>query len=243
MQVLGVADVGKDLVKRGEFAALGHRDGQTALHHEGEEPQGFQGHGLAAGVGPGNNQEALLRGQGDAGGDGFGGLRVVSFPGQEQGVPGLPEIHAAGAFQHGLPGLVLPGEAHLGRDGVELRQGVEILREFGQMVTHLVGEAPEDLFSLPFLLVGEEIQGVVLLHDGQGLQEQGGPGLGGVVDDARDHPFVVCLDRDDIAAVALGNKRALDDVLVLVGEEILLDLAVYGPAGVPQLPAHPGQLR
>ena len=58
-----------------------------------------------------------------------------------------------------------------------------------------------------------------MLHDGQGLQKQGGLGLGLVVDDAGDGPPVVGLDGDDVAAVALGDEGALQGVLVFRPEK------------------------
>ena len=54
------------------------------------------------------------------------------------------------------------------------------------MVPHQVGEPPQHRLFLAFFPVMEEVQGVVVLHDGQGLEKQGGLGLGLVVDDAGD---------------------------------------------------------
>ena len=87
----------------------------------------------------------------------------------------------------------------------------------------------------------QQVQGVVVLHDGQRLQEQGGLGLGLVVDDAGDGAPVVGLDGDDVAAVALGDEGVLEGVLVFRPEKILFDLAVDPLPGVGQFPAHPGQ--
>ncbi len=52
-----VADVGEHGVEDGELGSVG-RDGDSGLRHEGEEADGFQGDGFAAGVGAGDDQLA-----------------------------------------------------------------------------------------------------------------------------------------------------------------------------------------
>ena len=52
-----VADVGEDGVEDGEFGAIGG-NGDSGLRHQGEEADGFQGDGFAAGVGAGDDELA-----------------------------------------------------------------------------------------------------------------------------------------------------------------------------------------
>ncbi len=54
---LVVADVGEDGVEDGEFGAVGG-DGKSGLRHQGEQADGFQGDGFAAGVGAGDDELA-----------------------------------------------------------------------------------------------------------------------------------------------------------------------------------------
>ena len=57
------------------------------------------------------------------------------------------------------------------------------------------------------------------------------------------HPLVLGLDGDDIAAVTLRNGGVLNDVLVLAGKKRLSNLTVQSFPGIGQFPAHPGQFR
>ena len=54
---LVVADVGEDGVEDGELGAVGG-DGDAGLGHQGEQADGFQGDGFAAGVGAGDDELA-----------------------------------------------------------------------------------------------------------------------------------------------------------------------------------------
>ena len=79
------------------------------------------------------------------------------LPGHEQGVPSLAELQGAAAIQDGLPSLEIPGETHLGGNGVQLRQGLEVAGQLGQRVTHSIGEEPQDVFFFPFFLIDQEV--------------------------------------------------------------------------------------
>ncbi len=81
-----------------------------------------------------------------------------------------------------------------------------VWRISSRRIAHQIGEAPQHQFLFPLFPVMQQVEGVVVLHDGQRLQKQGGLGLGLVVDDAGDRPPVVGLDGDDVAAVALGDE-------------------------------------
>ena len=109
------------------------------------------------------------------------------------------------------------------------------------MIPHQVGEPAQHRLFFPLFPVVEEVQGVVVLHDGQGLEKQGGLGLGLVVDNAGNGAPVVGLDGNDVAAVALGDEGALEGVLVGRLEKFLLDLTIDPLPGVGQFTAHLGQ--
>ena len=79
----------KTAVEGAELAAFGHRNGDAALRHEGEQAQGLQGHGLAAGVGPGDDQQAVLRGERQVDGHHFRRPGVLPVALNQQGVAGL----------------------------------------------------------------------------------------------------------------------------------------------------------
>ena len=107
-QVLGVADVGEDRPKGAELAAFVHGDGDAALGHEGQEAQGLQGHGLAAGVGPGDDEKAVLGGERQVNRDHVRGGASLAPLLHQQGVAGLAEVGAALTPPDGLPGPETP---------------------------------------------------------------------------------------------------------------------------------------
>ena len=94
-QVLGVADVGEDRPKGAQLAAFVHGNGDAALGHEGQEAQGLQGHGLAAGVGPGDDEKAVLGVEGQVNRDYVRGGAILPPLLHQEGVAGLAEIDAA----------------------------------------------------------------------------------------------------------------------------------------------------
>ena len=57
LEALLVADVGKHVVEDRELRAFARRHVQAALGHQGEQADRLQGHRLAAGVGPGHDQD------------------------------------------------------------------------------------------------------------------------------------------------------------------------------------------
>ena len=156
----------------------------------------------------------------------------------QQGVASLAEVGAALSPPDGLSGPKLLGKSHPGLDGVQFAQGRQRQANFVEMIPHQVGEPAQHRFFFPLFPVVQKIEGVVVLHDGQGLEIQGGLGLGLVVDDAGNGAPVVGLDGNDVAAVALGNEGTLEGVLKGRLEKVLLDLAVDPLAGVGQFTAH-----
>ena len=59
LDALLVADVGVDGGEDGQAAALVGGDGQAGLGHQAEQADGLEGDGLAAGVGPGDEQDGV----------------------------------------------------------------------------------------------------------------------------------------------------------------------------------------
>ena len=57
-QALLIADIGEHVVEDRELRALARGDVQAGLGHQGEQADRFQGHGFAAGVGPGHDQDS-----------------------------------------------------------------------------------------------------------------------------------------------------------------------------------------
>ena len=97
---LGIADVGKDFSEYGQ-ACSACRHKEAGLGHDSQQTQGLQRHGLAAGVGTGDDQDPVVAADFNVNGDGL--FRV------QEGMAGSfnlqrPSGPATGAFRCGAGG-------------------------------------------------------------------------------------------------------------------------------------------
>ena len=122
-----VSDIGADPVEAGYLAALIHRDMQSGQSHASEEADGLQGHGLAAGVGPGD----------DHGGDITPQLHVDGHhPGRrDQWMAGLDQADEAAVVDLGSRSVKIVAELAFGRDEIDAGQhdqvGIDLRRKTG----------------------------------------------------------------------------------------------------------------
>ena len=101
---LVVADIGKDGVEDGDFGAVGG-DGQAGLRHEGEQSDGFQRYGFAAGVGAGDDELAARTFEFDRDWDYVDAFCFqIAF---QQRMPGIVQKQASFA-RLGQPGAAVP---------------------------------------------------------------------------------------------------------------------------------------
>ena len=94
-----VADVGVDAVQQREFGHFGG-DVQAGMGHQGQETHGLEGHGLAAGVGAGDDQYPVVATHFQVDGDN---------PLGEEGMAGGGDAEAWDALTPGLGGALTPG--------------------------------------------------------------------------------------------------------------------------------------
>ena len=208
---------------------------EAALGHEGQEAQGFQGHGLAAGVGPRDDQ-------------GVKGLPQFQVNGHrrlgvQQGMPGLPEMDGR------VPPDLRPHAVHLvaelspGENQVQVDQGVVVPLDVLPVGGGLGGELRQDALDL-LLLLGLQLHVLVVgLDHPHGLHEDRGPGGGDVMDQAREVPLLLRLYRYHEAAIPLGDDGLLEHLGVAGGgDDLLENLAALGLGG-PHVAADVRQLR
>ena len=121
LNALLVADVHKVLVKMADGAALVRGDQKAVLRHGVEQPGGFQRHGLAAGVGAGDDQRVVLITQGN--------IHRYDLFLVDQRVAGFVQLKAHTVADGGHKGVLLHGKARLCQQQVNLQHSVVAVAE------------------------------------------------------------------------------------------------------------------
>ena len=109
-----IADIRENGLEGRKGAAVSRGNVQAALGHQGEQTDGFQGDGFAAGVGAGDDHGIKIRAQADGNGNhGFGvNERVTS----------LAQLHPALLVHDRFPSPHLIAELGFGEDHIQLHQ-------------------------------------------------------------------------------------------------------------------------
>ena len=205
---------------------------EAALGHEGEQAGGFQGDGLAAGVGAGDDQGVEVLSQPQV--DGHRRLLV------QQGVTGLPEAEGAVVDHPGAHAPEAVGELSPGENHVNLLQKVVVEQDVLTVVGHQGGELRQNALDLLFLPALELPQLVVGLDGGHGLHKEGGAAAADVVDQAGDVALVLALHGDHEAAVADGDDGLLQILSGRGGNQLLQHLPGLAGGGA-DVPAQVGK--
>ena len=203
LQGLVVPDGHHNSVKNRKFRGFRGGDEHSPLEHILKEAHRLQAHTLAAGIGTGDQEDALLRGEGD--GEGHDGLFLLAKTLFQQRVAGLAKAQFSAFGQHRHPGNIVQGHVGLGHDEIQLSHkggaGYELrhkgAQEFGKFV--------EDAGYLPGL--GKmEFGNLVLQGHYLGRFHEGGLSGGAfVVYKALEGAFFGRCHRDEHLAVADGD--------------------------------------
>ena len=235
LDALLVADVRQHPLINGHGAPVRRRDVEAALGHQRQQAQGLEGHGLAAGVGTGDDQGVKGVPQLDV--DGHRRLGV------QQGVAGLAQMDGPVPADLRPHGVHLVAQLAPGEDQVQVDQGVVVPLDVLPVGGSLGGELRQDAVDL-LLLLGLQLNILVVgLDHPHRLHEQRGSGGGDVVDQSRQVALVLRLHRYHEAAVPLGDDGLLQNFPIAGGgDDPLKDLAALG-LGRPHVAADVRQLR
>ena len=194
---------------------------QAALGHEGQQAQGLEADGLAAGVGASDDQGVKLLPQLD--GDGH------RLAGVQQGVPGVAEADAAVSPDLRPGGVHLIAQLPPGEDEVQPHQHVVVRQDVVVAPRRLGGQGPEDALDLLLLLGLQLLELVVGLDHPHGLHKDGGPAGADVVDQSGHAAPELRLHRHHEPPVPLGDDGLLEHLAVaLGGDDLLQDLTALG---------------
>ena len=184
---------------------------QAALGHEGEQTDGFQGHGLTAGVGAGDDQCIKITAQ----------IQIVadSGLGVQQRMAGLTQLDEV--TQRRLHSPHFGGQLGPGEDAVQSDEGAVIFFDAPLEVGAVGGQLRQNALDLLLLLELQLLQLVVGVDHAHRLNEEGAAGAGHIVDQTGDLVFVLALDGHHVAPAAHGDDGLLQ-VLGLVGRDQLV---------------------
>ena len=229
LNALLVADVRQHPAVDRDGTAVRRRDVEAALGHQGQQAQGLEGDGLAAGVGAGDDQGVKGVSQLDV-----DGHRLL---GVQQRVAGLAEVDGAVPPDLRPDGVHFIGELAPGKNQVQVDQGVVIPLDVLPVGRRFRGQLRQDALDL-LLLLGLQLDILVVgLDDAHGLDEQRGAGGGNVVDQAGHIPLVLRFHRHHEAAVPLGDDGLLQNLAVTGGGDDLLQYLAAFRLGRPHMAA------
>ena len=235
LNALLVSDVRQNVLKHGDAASLPRRNHQAAHGHEGQQADGLQGHGLAAGVGAGDDERVEGVPQGD-----FRGNHL--FLGDQRmagAVKNHPSIFA-NVWHHRLHFI---GHLGLGEDQIQLDR---VLVAFDDGIcerSRLSGKLQQNAGDLLLLVGAQNPDFVVGFHHAHRLHKHRGPAGRGVVDQAWHLSPEFGFHRNHVAAAPLGDNALLQMALVSRGADQFVQLVPHPLGGRPDLSPDGSQLR
>ena len=229
--LLRVADLGADRPEDGHSRGRTAGERQTRLRHERKEPGGLEHHGLAAGVGTGDDEQALLRGELEVERD--DGLRGTLRPGLgerpapqrgqggiEQRVPRRRERPPSVVRQLGKASRGRFPKLDLRLERVERRHLRDGLFQVLRSVQDLLAKGRQEAFHFVPLFRRQQGELVVGFDDVERLDENGLARSGSVVHDARDTRTGRREDREAVAVVAQDHDRVSEEIAALVQDPV-----------------------
>ena len=200
-QGLAVAEVSVQAVQ-GRKDGFPGRHRQPAMGHQRQQAGGQQHHGLAAGVGAGDEQEALLSREEQVQG------HHLPVAGQHR-IPGLAQGQGAvigKAWLHGCICMAPVGNGQMPVQAVDDGQG---LQHGGHVRSQFGGELREQPDDLGLFILGQGGDLVVELENLQRFHESGGAGPGITVDEPFDLPLMAGFQGDDQPSVPPSHRLRL----------------------------------
>ena len=168
LDALLVAHVRQHPVEHLHGALVAGGDVQAALGHQAQQPQGFQRHGLAAGIGAGDDQRVIRAAQRHRHRHRLGRI--------QQGMPCPLQVDAAPLPHQRTPRVHGIAQLCPGENGVQLHQQVVVVQDVLPLRRALAGQYTQHPVDLLFLTGLQFLQFIIGLHHAHGLHEQRGPG-------------------------------------------------------------------
>ena len=184
------------------------RDMETALRHKGQQADGFQSDGLAAGVGSGDDEGVKIRPQTD--GDGHDALAL------NERMPRPLQLRCSVGADLRLHAVHPQGKPGLGEDHIQRRQHLHAQVDALSEGCGLGGKLRQNPFDLLAFLDQQLPQGVVGVDRRHRLNKEGAAGGGHIMDKARDLALILALDRHHIAVSPQGDD-GVPEILGVAG--------------------------
>ncbi|GBD29270.1 hypothetical protein HRbin32_00357 [bacterium HR32] len=241
LDALLVPDVREHRTEHARPAVGVRGDGEAGLRHQGQQPHGLEGHGLAARVGAGDHQRPELLAKPHVHGDHAAPVAARAL--HEQRVARGPEVQEGLRHQPGLGGVEVLGQRRLREHEVQPAQDRRGALEVRGAGSHFARKLRQDPLHLLRFLGLQLAQAVPQLQNREGLHEEGGAGGRLVVHHARELGRVRLFHRHHVAVPAHGDDRILQHPRPAPRPHDLLEGRADAVLGRPHLPPHPRQAR
>ena len=209
-----VADIRENGLEGRKSAAVSRGNVQAALGHQGEQTDGFQGDGFAAGVGSCDDHGIKIRAQAD-------GNRNHGF-GVNEWVTSLAQLHPALFVHDRLSGSHLIAELGFGEDHIQLHQQLIVYVNGAAISCGLGGQLCENPFNFLLFLQFQFPKGIVGIYCGHRLHEISRAGSRHVVHQTRHVVFAFALHRHHIPSLSDGNDGLPEELGIGRGGNHLL---------------------
>ena len=220
---------------------------QARLRHQREQSRRLERDGLAARVGPGDQEHARRRIDDDVDGNDVAALPGVLEPAadraDEQRMPRLAQLQAAVDGDLGRDPVHDRSEARFRLQHVEVHRDVERGAQIVRARAEGVGQLEQDAADLFALALFELDDVVVDLDRRRGLEEEARAARRASVHDARHVAPVLGSHHQHVTAVSLGDDLLLQVLRRVLAAHELIERRPQPLAFLPQLVAHPAEQR
>ena len=215
-----VADVGVNAAEDAQTGVV-RRQMQAALGHQRHQTGGLQAHGLAAGVGPGDDQHPGVGVKNEIDRDDRAAQQGVARALHVYDAARRPVCRTEG-HEDRLAGGHLLRVTRARQHQVQLGQHLHRAHDGLGFLADLGAQRRQNASDFLFLFQLQLAPGVVQFDRRQGLDEQGRAAGRRIVHDARNAALEAGLERDDVTPAARGDQRFLQKGAVLAaGDDAL----------------------
>ena len=201
LDALLIPDIRIDLPENGKLRTVLGGNMKPRLPHQTEQSGGFQGNRLSARIGAGDDEQVVVPAQPDIDGN---GLLFV-----QKGVSCPTDIDDMILVENGLGCILFQGQRGFCKNEIQTGHHVLVFCDFHRMLPGESAEGGENLFDFFLFLKLQLTHLIIQIDHGGGLNENGAPRGGLIVDHARHLAAVFRLDGQTVTPISGGDQGVL----------------------------------